>query len=929
MMPNHLQYILMRYIIGIDLGTTNSCVSYVDTEQTNHAIQPFRIQQLTAAGYVDACPTLPSFCYLASEHEWPPSALDLPWSKRNDFFVGKFAHEQGSKVPTKLVRSAKSWLCHAAANRRDKILPAEATGECTRISPVEATARYLRHIKEAWDHQIAQSDPQSAFTEQEIVLTVPASFDEVARTLTIEAAKLAGYVHLTLLEEPQAAFYSWISYHEAGWEKQLKAGDKIIVCDVGGGTTDFSLIEVIEKEGKLSLQRMSVGDHLLLGGDNMDAALAHIVEQKLNSGELSTTQWLQLCHQAQCAKEHLLAPDTADDEVYKIILQGSGSGVVRGSMTADITKHEVEQCLLEGFFSSHTWEDALNLKKARGLRTMGLPFEDEPSITKHLAQFLKHSTQENIPPSAPSYILFNGGAMKAPAFQKAIVKSLEAWFEKPVKILPSANLDLAVARGAAYYGKVRRGLGVKIGGGTARGYYLAVGTKGIEGINTQALTLLPRGSEEGSFFEPSTIFSLTPNTPVSFQLYTSHTRLHDKSGDLISIDPSEMQALPPIHTILRFGKQHTNPKVPINLKIGLTAIGTLELALKSRETTHQWALEFQLRSAAGQDNSLAVLEKRQSDETLDATQMKEAQNAVHALFSEQSKSIPGSIMEQLETILGTARRDWSISTLRKLCDAILQNAAGRKRSAEYESRWWNLIGFCLRPGFSYPLDDFRIKEIWKIILGDLKISRPLDSQIQCWICYRRIAGGLNRGQQSQLASELIPLVIDKKTGKIELKNKGDIYAYSEKIRVLGALELMDVSLKTKLGKALLERIALHEGSSAEFWTLGRLGARHLLYGAAANVLPRDVCEQWIYALLKLKNTDNENFLFAIEQLARKTDQRDLNLSSQVIEKILERFKGHPEYDRLDSLLMQDGPLTQAEQEHIYGDRLPVGLSIES
>lgn len=908
----------MRYIIGIDLGTTNSCVSYVDTEQANLSIQPFHILQLTAAGYVDSKPTLPSFCYLAGQEEWPPNSLEMPWNKSKKFlgyFVGQFAQEQGARVPTRLVRSAKSWLCHAAANRRDKILPVEAVDAAQRISPVEATARYLSHIKEAWDHLIAQGDPLSVFSEQEIVLTVPASFDEVARTLTVEAAKCAGFTNMTLLEEPQAAFYSWVSFHESVWKKMLKPGDCILVCDVGGGTTDFSLIEVVDQQGKLAFQRMAVGDHLLLGGDNMDAALAHQLQIKLGLKDPSTLQWLQLCHEARSAKEALLAPNAKLSDSYKVLLQGSGSGVVRGSLSTEMTRQEVEDCLLNGFFCQYDWQEAVQLKKARGLRTMGLPYEDEPSITKHLAYFLQVNNR------SPHYILFNGGVMKAPILQQAILGSLKKWFpQKNLVVLQSANLDLAVARGAAYYGKVRRGLGVKIGGGAARGYYLAVDING----KTHALSLLPRGSEEGSSYQPETVFWLTPNTPVSFQIYTSHVRLHDKSGDIIPIDPVELQEMPPIHTVLRFGKQQSS-KIPVSLKIELSAIGTLELWLASQETDHRWKLEFQVRSSSGQENSLTMLEKRGSDETLDAGKLKNAQNAIQSVFNNSSKQSLSNIMESLENQLGSERRDWSLSTLRKLSDTVLQCSSQRKHSADFEARWWNLIGFFLRPGYSYPLDDFRLKELWKIILADLKAPKALECQIQSWICYRRIAGGLSRGQQTQLASELMPMVIDKKTGKIEVKNRGELYAYSEKLRALSALELIDQPMKIKLGNALMERLSKSDPLPAEYWALGRLGARHLLHGSMVNVLSREVCAKWVLRLLEGKN---KHALFAIEQLARKTAHNEINLTSDIIGKILAHYANHDQFPRLKTLLTEESHLTQEEQETIFGERLPIGISIE-
>lgn len=463
----------MRYIIGIDLGTTNSCVGYVDTFNPKMTIRLFPIPQLVQAGYLEALETLPSFCYLAADQEWPPGSLNLPWQDQPNFFVGSFAQSQGARVPTRLVQSAKSWLCHSAVNRRDKILPFESANEAQRISPLEATTHYLRHIKESWNYLMAKGDPESEFEEQDIVLTVPASFDEIARMLTVEAAKMAGFVNMTLLEEPQAAFYSWISQHENSWDKYLKPHDCVLVCDVGGGTTDFSLIEVVETEGKLGFNRMAVGDHLLLGGDNMDAAIAHVLEAKLKEAgfpECSSIQWQQLRHEGRKAKETLLSNE---DESYHVLLQGSGSSVIHGSMSTQISRSEIQKLLGEGFFGKYSWQDALNMRKTTGFRSMGLPYEDDPSITKHLAAFLKQAS--GLDRKIPDYVLFNGGAMKPVLFQEAILSSLSTWFpEKTPQILPSVSLDVAVARGAAYYGKARRGLGVKIGGGAARGYYLAL-----------------------------------------------------------------------------------------------------------------------------------------------------------------------------------------------------------------------------------------------------------------------------------------------------------------------------------------------------------------------------------------------------------------------------------------------------------------------
>ncbi len=919
----------MRYIIGIDLGTTNSCVSYVDTTNSKLAIQPFRIPQLISPGYVESQATLPSFCYLSVKHEWPAASLTLPWKKEEEKIVGLLAQEQGAKVPTRLVQSAKSWLCHSAAHRKDRILPAEGDEE-QKISPVTATSHYLAHIKEAWNHFMARSHTDAEFDQQEIVITVPASFDEVARRLTTEAAKAAGYIHLTLLEEPQAAFYSWIALNEKLSEQQLKIGDTILVCDVGGGTTDFSLIEVEKKGDRLSFNRQAVGNHLLLGGDNMDVAIAHLIETKLaheyGKTEFSFLQWQQLIAQARIAKETLLDHAKTDTSAFTIVLQGAGSSVIKGSLSIQIKREEISKLLLDGFFGRYSFEEALQLRRSTGFRTMGLPYEEDPSITKHLAAFLKRSQSHK----GPDYILFNGGAMKPALFQEAIVQSLAQWYPSlQTKVLESASLDLAVARGAAYYGKVRRGLGVRIGGGTPRAYYLGIDIKNRDGTTShQALTLLPRGSEEDSGYESSQLFSLRPNTPVSFNLYTSQVRLADEKGDLIDIDSKELQTLPAIQTILRLGKQQladsTTDFIPVKLHIKLSAVGILELWLQSQKTNHRWSLEFQLRNVSGVEDNVSDLDAVRKDEVFDTSYLQPAQEYIREIFSSASKTT--KIMETLEILLEKNRQDWSLSILRGLFDQLLNLSLKRKLNADLEARWWNMVGFFLRPGFGYPLDDFRIKELWKIILSDFKTSKTPECQIQQWICYRRIAGGLNKGQQMQLANEIIASLLPNKATKILLKNKSEQYSYSEKIRAFASFELMDVSLKIRIGRALLTRLHDDEGDFCDYWSLGRLGARHLIYGSSSNVIPNEECASWIKHLLKL--APSEQLLHLLTQLARKTDHREINVSQTTVDEIISAFMLSPLQERLQLLLTKPVSLSLKEQEQVFGDKLPAGLILE-
>ncbi len=925
-------------MIGIDLGTSNSALAFIDTEDPNLTLRLFAIPQLTAPGKVETISTLPSFCYLSSHNEWSLHALKLPWQKvetlkdsvNGNTLIGEFAKLHGARVPTKCIQAAKSWLCNVAANRRDRILPIEAADPSLRLSPIEASSKYLLHLKEAWNALMAASKPESELEEQDITITVPASFDEVARALTLEAARAAGLQHITLLEEPQAAFYSWIADHQADWQRQFKANDNILVCDVGGGTTDFSLIQVSQNDANLTFQRMAVGEHLLLGGDNMDATLAHYLESKLATSygaTLNTDQWLQLLAMARGAKETLLAENREAKAVYNIVLQGSGASIVGNSMSVSITGAEVEKLLVDGFFGYYPIEEAVKVAKSRGVRTMGLPFEDEPSICKHLARFLQRSgVLEN--GMGIDYILFNGGALKPLVFQEAIKKSLSTWFPHcKIATLSSRSLDVAVAYGAAYYGKARSGRGLLIGGGLPCAYYLKIDVKEPSGkIVSKAITLLERSSKEGSNFSPAHIFALRPNTPVSFDLLVSHVRLNDRQGDLVSIDENEMQTLPPIQTVLRFGRANFNmgesSTLPVKLGIRLNAIGTIDLWVESTKSDHRWNLEFQITASAEKTQSQATI----NDKLFAQGYLQEAKYLISNVFQSGSSYKLQQVFEQLEKCIGLAKSDWGHSILRVLWEPLIQASAGRKLSDAHACRWWNMAGFFLRPGFGSALDDHRIKELWKIILSDARSPKSAECTIQISICLRRIAGGLMKGQQMQIAAELMASIFDKKNEKISIK-RGYEYDYAEKIRALGALERLDANLKIKIGNALVQHILNGTPARYDYWALGRIGARHLLYGSIAQVLPAENCALWIKKLLHKHHPNEKNrseMVFMLAQLARAVDYRALNLPSFVIDDILSNY---PE-EALREFLLKSHVLTVSEQEQAFGDSLPPGLLLE-
>ncbi|MBV8628582.1 MAG: Hsp70 family protein, partial [Paraburkholderia sp.] len=560
-----------RYSIGVDLGTTHCALSYVDLlasdgEKTEQGV--LNVTQLTAPGTLESPHLLPSFLYLPHAGEMTPGDLTLPWTSERDYAVGELARSRGAGTPIRLVSSAKSWLCHPGVDRRAAILPNDAPPEVTRVSPLESSVRYLTHLREAWDH----AHPEAPFADQNITVTIPASFDPAARELTAEAAQAAGYANMTLLEEPQAALYSWIQKSGGAWRKEVKVGDIILVVDVGGGTTDLSLIAVIEREGNLELHRVAVGEHILLGGDNMDLALAHVVARKLAAQGTQADPWQlrALTYACRSAKETLLSDASVD--TVPIVVPSRGSKLIGGSIRTELTRAELTQIILEGFFPQ---VDAAARPAARtraGLTQLGLPYAQDAGVTRHLAAFLGRQVQAlaelegfgALPEGAtflhPTAILFNGGVFKSPLLSQRVLDILNGWLAAegaaPARLLGGADLDLAVARGAAYYGYVKRGKGVRIRGGTARAYYVAVESAmpAVPGMEppVSALCVAPFGMEEGTEVPlPPQEFGLVVGEPVHFRFFGSSVRRQDQVGTMLDYwSPDELQELEEIQATL-------------------------------------------------------------------------------------------------------------------------------------------------------------------------------------------------------------------------------------------------------------------------------------------------------------------------------------------------------------------------------------------
>jgi molecular chaperone DnaK (HSP70) len=907
-----------RYIVGIDLGTTNTAVAWVDTQddaEPEPRVRPFPVPQLVAEGELAARPTLPSFLYLAGEHDLPAAATRLPWDPESRVLVGELARTQGARVPGRMIASAKSWLCHAGVDRQAAILPWGAA-DGPRLSPVDTSARILGHVAAAWQH--AMNVP---LAEADIIVTVPASFDEVARELTVEAARRAGLETLTLVEEPQAVFYAWIDAHPPHARRRaLAAGERVLVCDVGGGTTDFTMIDV-GADGD-SFDRSAVGDHLLLGGDNLDIALARRLETRLPA-KLDAVQWHGLVHACRLAKEQLLS-DAAIDR-RPITVAARGARLVGGALRGEIAREEVDELVLDGFFPLVP-RDARPARGRTGIHELGLPYAADAAITRHLAAFLGRHRVARV-----DALLFNGGAMKPPPVRARVLAQVAAWQEggPAPRELANAAPDLAVAHGAAYYGLVRRGLGARIRGGAARAYYV-----GVEG--GAAVCVLPRGAEEGTERELAHDLVAVINRPVSFRLCSSSSR-GDQPGDVIPSlsDAPELLELPPLVTVLR---APGIKQARVRLRARLTELGTLEIwcqeqsAASPQNPQHpqnpqdrnprnppspaRWRLSFDLRSggAASPDAGEASLGP-------EADAMKQT---IAGSFAAGPGAV-SNLARELERISNRRRDEWGTALCRSLWDATYLQEPARRRTAEVEARWLNLVGFLLRPGVGAPLDDWRIKEMWKVFNAGLHHDKDEACRLTFWIVWRRVAAGLKRTQQEQffdrLSVQLLPGM--RRAGKPPRRVSPQETA--EMWRTLASMERLIPSAKSRLGEALLDRLEKGKDNDFAFWALGRLGARAPLYGPADVVVSPQIAGQWLERLLALEWTAPDKAMFPAAQIGRRTGDRARDIDEGLRSRLAMRLRTLPGGDRTARLVEEVIALEAREERVAFGDSLPAGF----
>ncbi|HEY1336903.1 MAG TPA: Hsp70 family protein [Bryobacteraceae bacterium] len=874
--------------IGIDLGTTNSALAYIDEREAEDRDFPpvriFETPQQVAAGRVEPRRTLPSFLFL--EDGQP---------------VGVYAREQGALVPTRLVHSAKSWLSNPDVDRTAKILPWDSQETGRVLSPVEVSARYIAKFREEWDRTKA-----TPLAQHDIVLTVPASFDEEARELTVMAARDAGIERLTLLEEPAAAFYSWIANNLAQSRKKLFDGETVLVCDVGGGTSDFSLIRVSREGDLVNFTRTAVGKHLLLGGDNLDLTLAWLVETKLGV-PLSIRQRSGMRRQCSAAKEKLL--NDPNLKSVEITVLGTGSALIGKSLKSEILREEALELALEGFLPFTERGEGPKEEKKSLFRELGLPYVADPAITRHLNAFLEPTGQ------TPDAILFNGGFFIPEILRERVADVVGKWYGRRPEVLENVDLDLAVARGAAYYSYVRStGSGVLVRGGLPRTYYIGLG-EARDG-KFPAVCLVPRGAEEGAAIEiDNDALQLVANRPVSFRLYSSLTRTEDKLGDVTEFaagDP-DLHMHAPLHAVIRFGKKAEERLIPVKLGARLTEIGTLESWCESKISDNRWRLQFELRKAAT-DQPV----ERKAAAVVSEQALKASLELIESVFAPSSKSpvTPEELPAKLEQTMGLGRNSWPLSAIRQMADVFLANADGRKKNPAFEIRWLNLAGFCLRPGFGYPGDDFRIEQARRVYAGGLTYSNQVQCEIDWWIFWGRLAGGLNRNQQTDIFQRISGFLLPRGNKKPQRINPSLL---REMWRTASSLELLPVGSKTELGDTLMKRVKAGDYKESELWCLSRLGARKLFYGPINLVIPPATVARWVEALLNVPQAGE-----ALAAMARRTEDPVRDLPPAIRESVKRKLETLPHAARLLAVF-------EGEEEddralgRIFGEELPSGL----
>jgi molecular chaperone DnaK (HSP70) len=916
-----------RYLVGIDLGTTHTVVAYADLADLSQAgIQVFAIEQTVAAGEIDARPLLPSVRYHPAPGEMAEADTRLPWSDDRDAarpIVGEWARVLGSKSHGRAVVSAKSWLSHTAVDRSAPILPWGAGEDAGKISPVEASASYLAHARAAWNRRF----PEHPLERQDIVITVPASFDEGARALTLEAARLAGLADIKLLEEPQAACYDWQWRHRRNLAQELAGVRLLLVIDVGGGTTDLSLVRVEPGGEEPKLTRIGVGDHLMLGGDNLDLTLAHLVEhrlsphKRLNAGELS-----QVVEQCRLAKERLLSEEAPD--AAAIALLGAGSKLIGGARFTELSQAKVKQVVLDGFFPLSGPDELPERKRTSGVVAFGLPYAQDPAISKHIAAFLRqHRTvmqeatgEENPMPDA---VLLNGGLFRSPLIARRVLELLGVWRGgKAPRQLRNNRPDQAVAYGAVAYNLARRGLSArKIGGGSARAYFLLIGDGQDE--TKRGVCLLPRGIDEGvEVMLAERVFALRLGQPVRFHLVSSVADAQWNAGDLAVIDEERFVQLPPLAAAFDKDSSGGRSEVKVRLASCLTEVGALRIqCVDAADPERRWNVEFQLRGRAAAPVLTGGGLHPRAGEALELLSMVYGKKARIV----DAKRLKG-LRAELEKILGK-REDWDTPLLRELFGALLEGLPHRRRTDAHERQWLSLTGYCLRPGFGFPLDDWRVEQVLGIYEQGVQYHAEPQNWAEWWTLWRRIAGGLSADFQGKIFADLSDYLNPDKAKRGNLQAQAKKRGYEDMLRLAAVLERLPLRDKIELGGWLLRRLDKAGEPSEIGWALGRVGARIPFHAGAENVVPSEVAEEWLSALLSLDWKKQAFAGFAAALIARMSGDRARDVAETARVRVIDKLRAAKAPESWLDMVQKVKELDEADEKRLFGEALPPGLKL--
>ncbi len=955
---------MKHYVVGIDLGTTNTVVAYAQLGGgAPGPVQLFAIDQLVAPGALAELAQLPSVRYHPAPGEIDPGQLELGLQLQDpggvaQVVIGQLARTLGAQVPGRLVASAKSWLSHPQVDRLAPILPWGGAPDVPKVSPVAASASYLAYVRACWNRHY----PASPLEQQELVLTVPASFDEAARALTLRAAQDAGLPTLRLLEEPQAVFYDWLLRHRASLAEQLAHSRLVLVCDVGGGTTDLSLIKVVLKDGAPELTRIGVGNHLMLGGDNMDLALAHLIEVRMADAapgsppaRLSAGRMAQLIERCRAAKEVLLSADAPAQT--QVTLLGAGARLIGASRSVTLSRAEVETLIVDGYFPRSAPDEAL--KQARGgIVEFGLPYARDPAVTRHIGAFLRQhagAVREALGVSAtdtlaiPDTLLLNGGVFRADALVRRLEQTLDGWRGAPLVRLHNDNPDVAVARGAVAYGLAQQGHAPAIGGGSARSYFLLAddAVKGASPPTRQGVCILPRGSQPGhELLLAERQFALRLGQPVRFHLYSALTDAPGQGaarlGELVDLNAGHYLRLPPVAMVLQGGVAAKAGKraqdVVVQLASALTEAGTLEVHCVSQADPNQrWLLAFDLRHD-GTDDAVATDDAQAAQ----AARLALALDKIDRIFGPKSQQVAAKdvkqLRAQLEQVLGE-RATWPTPLLRQLFDALWQRARGRRRSLEHERLWFNLTGFCLRPGFGYALDEWRLQQLWTLFESGLQHAADKQACAEWWTLWRRVAGGLAAPEQLRLLNDFAFNLQANEQGAFDKASGVVPGSDADMLRLGASLERIPVAYKEEIGAWLLARIAKAgvaggkrapadaANEAANLWALGRIGARQPLHGHTHDVVPAEVIESWLEAVLALDWRRVEAAAFCAACLARMTDDRTRDLPLALRERIIARLAAIAAPPIWLTMVRETVQLDEATERRVLGEALPPGLTL--